>query len=208
MNTIPINLAIEDELSEAVLRRILTCVQKRYSIGFAYRHGGFGYLRKTISGWNNAAKGLPFIVLTDLDEYACPSELISDWLSVPLHPNLLFRIAVREIESWVMADNANIASFFKIANKFVPRETDKLADAKATLIDLACKSKLKGLRDAIAPKKGSTAKQGPDYNGCLVPFVQKIWDMRAAALNSPSLARTIQRLEKFKPQWPNSESAT
>ena len=68
MTLIPVNLAIEDELSEEALRRMLGDVG-RFAIGSAYRRGGYGYLRKTIGGWNQASKGTPFLVLTDLDRY-------------------------------------------------------------------------------------------------------------------------------------------
>lgn len=201
MITIPVHLAIEDELSEAVLRRILAHIKRGYAVGVAYRRGGFGYLRRTVRGWNSAAKGQPFVLLTDLDKYACPKALIADWLPVPLHPNLLFRVAVREVESWLLADRANIARYFGISDQRVPADTDALLDAKAALIDLARRSRLRELRNGIVPKGGSTAKQGPDYNGRLIPFVQSLWDVRSAANNSPSLARTVERLKIFKPTW-------
>jgi hypothetical protein len=201
MMTIPVHLATEDELSEAVLRRILTHIKRGYAVGVAYRHGGFGYLRRTVPGWNRAAKGQPFVLLTDLDKYACPKALIADWLPVPLHPNLLFRVAVREVESWLPADKVNLALYFGISDQRVPKDADALADAKAVLIDLARRSRLRELRNGIVPKRGSTAQQGPDYNGRLIPFVQNSWDVRAAANNSPSLARTVERLKIFRPTW-------
>ncbi len=98
MTGIPINLATEDELSEAVLRKLLRHVRRGYYVGTAYRRGGFGYLRKTVVGCNRAACGIPFIILTDLDRHACPRGLIDSWLPEQQHHNLLFRIAVREVE--------------------------------------------------------------------------------------------------------------
>jgi hypothetical protein len=67
MSSLPVHLAIEDELSEAVLRRLLAETNRGYTIGTAYGRSGYGYLRKTIGGWNHAAKGVPFVVLTDED---------------------------------------------------------------------------------------------------------------------------------------------
>lgn len=72
MHPIPVDLAVEDELSEIVLRRLLPEASCNYQIGTAYRRGGFGYLRKTINGWNAAAKGKPFVVLTDLEILTLP----------------------------------------------------------------------------------------------------------------------------------------
>lgn len=57
---IPLNLAVEDELCENVIRAILRQSAKRIVLGTSYRKGGFGYLRRTIRGFNNAAKGTPF----------------------------------------------------------------------------------------------------------------------------------------------------
>lgn len=198
---IPINLAVEDEVSEAVLRRLLgSCAN--FAVGFAYRRGGYGYLRKTIHGWNQAAKGTPFVVLTDLNNrYACPAELIANWLSVPRHPNLLFRVAVHEVESWLLADIQNFSRFIGVPEHEFTRDTDGLGDAKRTLLELGRKSRLRLIRDSLIPRRGSTAKQGPAYNSCLGKFVRNHWDFNAASVNSPSLARTVRRLAAFNPVW-------
>ena len=44
--TIPINLATEDELSEAVLRRLIDYTKRGHAIGTTYGRGGYGDLRK------------------------------------------------------------------------------------------------------------------------------------------------------------------
>jgi hypothetical protein len=200
MTPIPINLAAEDELSEVTLRRILNDLA-RYTVGAAYRRGGFGYLRRTISGWNSAARGIPFIVLTDLDDCECPARLISEWLTAPQHPNLLFRIAVREVESWLLADPVHLAQFLGVSERAIPTGCDNLTDPKAEIIALARRSRTTIIREGIAPKRGSTAKQGPDYNGLLGSFVRGDWDLEAARAESPSLDRTVDRLTSFNPVW-------
>ena len=198
MSQIPINIAVEDELSERIMYRLLD-ESGRFAVGATYRRGGFGYLRKTIHGWNQAAKWTPFLVLTDLDNYACPSALMIDWLSAPKHPNLLFRVAVREVESWLLADSANLAGYFGVSIDRIPKNSDTLPDAKAALVDLARRSRFKVIRESIAPARGSTAKQGPAYNSYLGEFVRERWSFTTAKANSPSLARTIMRLESFMP---------
>jgi hypothetical protein len=200
MTPIPINLAIEDELSEAALRRILGGIG-RFAVGFAHRRGGFGYLRKTIDGWNRAARGTPFLVLTDLDQYVCPAALIADWLRVPKHPNLLFRVAVREVESWLLADPKNLSRFMLVPERAIPGNPDGLGDAKAALVELGRKSRSRLIRESIVPRRGSTAKQGMGYNGSLGEFIAKKWDFMEAGTNSPSLARTVKCLASFKPIW-------
>jgi len=205
MSTIPINLGIEDELSEALLRRLLSHTGRGYSVGTAYRRGGFGYLRRTVKGWNRAARGVPFVLLTDLDVYTCPRALIEEWLHEPQHPNLIFRIAVREAEAWLLADRGNLAAYLAVGESQVPSNPDTLPDRKSALIALAQRSRSSAIRNRIVPKSGSTAKQGPDYNGCLVAFVAHGWDVDVAATTSPSLARAVKRLVEFRPEWPPSQ---
>ncbi len=204
MPPIPINVATEDELSELVLFKMLARIN-RYAVGTAYRRGGFGYLRRTIYGWNRAARGIPFIVLTDLDNYPCAPELINEWLPAGKHPNLLFRIAVREVEAWLLADANNLSHFLNVKGTFIPAQPDAVVDAKAALIRVASTSRSKAIRDSIMPKRGSTAKQGPDYNGRLGLFVRNHWDVDAAKANSESLSRTLDRLISFRPVWKSQQ---
>lgn len=201
-DVIPVNLAIEDELSEAVLRKMLAQLGRGFAVGFAYRRGGFGYLRRTIRGFNTAARGTPFIVLTDLNRHRCAPALIREWLPVRQHPNLVFRVAVREVEAWLLAHQSALASFLGVPEKSIPSDVEGLEDPKQTLIDLTRKSRFRELRNAIVPRPGSTARIGPDYNGRLSLFVREHWDVRAAALSSASLKRTVRKLAAFKPTWP------
>ncbi len=201
MSVIPLNLAVEDELSAAVLRQLLLFTGRGYRVGATYGRSGFGYLRSTIGGWNRAARGVPFIVLTDLDHYPCAPDLIRDWLAEPRSPNLLLRVAVREVESWLLADGANLAQYLGVAARLLPSDPDALPDPKGSLIELANRSRSKEMRAQVAPRRGSTATQGPEYNSALSRFVQQYWDIPASQQNSPSLARTVTRLGVFKPIW-------
>lgn len=201
MSSIPVNIAVEDELSEIVLRRLLRDVDRGYCIGTAYRQGGYGYLKKTVKGWNRAAVSIPFVVLTDLDRALCPAELIRDWMMEPLHPNLVLRVAVKEVESWLLADSRGLAEYLQIRTSSFPERPDEIQDPKATLIALSRASRSLTIKSSIVPKARSTAKQGPDYNACLSMFVAKNWSLESAVAKSPSLRRAIDRFSKFTPTW-------
>lgn len=201
MSGIPVDIAVEDELSELVVLKLMAATARIYHVGTTYRRGGFGYLRRTINGWNAAAKGKPFVVLTDLDDAPCPADLVSEWLKSAQHPNLIFRVAVREVESWLLADASNLARFLRVAERLIPENPDEIHDPKAALISLAGLSHLKYIRDSLLPRPGSTAKQGRGHNECLGAFVRENWDVRAASLQSPSLARALQRFGEFTPVW-------
>jgi len=198
-NVIPIHLAVEDLLSEVVLRVMLQQSDRYYAIGTCLKQSGFGYLKKKIAGFNNAAKGSPFLVLTDLDKATCAPVLIKEWLSVPKHKNLIFRIAVRSVEAWLLADRKAFAAFLGIRKDLVPLNPDDLIDPKKLLIELTRKSRKRELREAIIPPPGSTAKIGPDYNGTLTSFVMDKWDVKEALKQSPSLTRAFVAIQNFQP---------
>ncbi|MBI3473740.1 MAG: hypothetical protein HY013_20485 [Candidatus Solibacter usitatus] len=154
---IPIQVAVEDPLSDAVVRTLLGQSSSKFAIGATYMRGGFGYLRRTVAGFNQAAHGTPFLVLTDLDRAACPPALIGDWLPQPKHHNLIFRVAVRAVEAWILAHREEFARLLGIRASLIPDEPDVLENPKATLVGLAAKSRLRSVRDAIVPARGSTA---------------------------------------------------
>lgn len=196
---IPVNLAVEDTLSEAVLRKLLHSTGRAFAIGDCYSEGGFGYLKRTIRGFNAAAQGTPFIVLTDLDDATCAPVLIKEWLPVPRSINLVFRVAVHEVEAWLLAHREGIASFLKVPGARVPHNPESLPDPKRALIELAQCSRSRDIRDDIVPPAGSRRKIGPNYNGRLVTFVHGSWDPSMAAGSSDSLKRTLAAIAGFKP---------
>jgi len=75
---IPLNLAVEDALTESLFGKILQTIPTTYAVRTIYNRGGYGYLKQNINGFNNAAKGVPFLIGTDLDTYPCPPALIED----------------------------------------------------------------------------------------------------------------------------------
>ncbi len=195
---IPINLAFEDILSESVLKKIIFHSGIPYKVCNCYIKDGFGYLKKTIKGFNNGAKAIAYLVLTDLDNGECAPGLIAEWLPCPRHPNLLFRVAVREVEAWILADRFNFSKFLGIKEDLIPTPADNISDAKQFLIELTKRSRKRSLRDDIVPRKGSTAKQVPNYNEPLINFVNSFWDVELARHNSPSLEGTVRAIDTFE----------
>jgi len=196
---ISINIAIEDDLSEAIALRLLDFTQRNFVVQGTIHSGGFGYLRKRIVSINQAAKGIPFFVLTDLDAAICPSDLKQSWLQQPINPNLLFRVAVHEVEAWLLGDREGMAALLGVRDELIPFLPETLPDPKRSLIDLARRSRSSSLRRQLVPKAGSTAKQGPEYNACLIPFVNQRWSPQEARIHCPSLNSCIERLLAFQP---------
>lgn len=204
MSPIFINLAVEDDLSEIVMRTVLGHVDREYEVATVYGRGGFGYLKKTCPGWNAGAPYMPYLLLTDLDSYPCPPALLNDWLKVPMNPNFVFRIAVKEVEAWLLADRGNMAKFLSVSDAIVPGNCDLIANPKRALVQLARRSRSRAIREGIPPRNGSTASQGGGYNSLLIPFVRDVWNIETARAASPSLNGAVQKLIAFNPILPGA----
>ncbi len=185
-------LATEDQLSEEVGLRLATA--EGLVVGQRLRKGGNGYLKSRVRSFCEISRQLPVFMLADLDRQACPVEMMRSWFRGQ-HPtsNLVFRIAVTEIESWVLADHRAISSLLGLAPAVIPREPDNLIDPKAALIGLARRAP-KLIREDLVPRRGSIASQGLGYNTLLSAWIQTKWNPDRAATRSPSLRRTREAL--------------
>lgn len=188
-------LAVEDTLSEAVARKLLSVVRPEISVTVAMGHQGRGYLQNRARELNRTAASVPVLLLADLDRpLPCPPDLIASWLSAPAQRLLLFRIAVMEIESWVLADRGRFASFLSVPDHRIPANTDEIPQPKEFIVNLARRSRRKDIREDLVPAPGSTSSVGPAYNPRLAVFVDETWNPVTASEASPSLARAVTRL--------------
>jgi len=199
MSDICINLVFEDVLSGAVIGKILAASRQTYLVGFRYSSGGSGWIKKRIDGFNHAAKGMPYFVLTDLDTSECAPVLVRQWLSAPRHPNLLLRVAVREVEAWLLACRESFAAFLSVPESRIPADVEGIPNPKELVVNLARRSRKRDIREDIAPQEGSTAKVGPDYSGRLTSYVERHWDPMIAKEHSPSLRKAIDVIDTFEP---------
>lgn len=107
MSQVFISAAVEGMVDEAVVRRLIAHAGGQ--LGTVYGRHGKPSLREKIDGYNNAAKRAPWLVLVDLDhDEDCAPPLREAWIPNPA-PHLCFRIAVREIEAWLLADAETLA---------------------------------------------------------------------------------------------------
>lgn len=194
-----VTLIFEDDLSEAVMTKILMQFSGKYEICQSYSGNGFGYLKTNIRGFNQASVVNPHFMLTDLDNYECPVALKNDWIDFKLNNNFIFRIAVREVESWILADRQGLAKFFNVSLINFPLNPDLEPNPKNTLIELAKRSKKREIREDVVPINKNAAI-GPNYNGCLTEFVYKNWSIDNAVLQSESFRRAYEKLRDFIPQ--------
>jgi len=190
-------LVYEDALSESVLEKLLSCFGSKYNIYQKYNGRGFGYIKANINGFNQACNTNPFLVLTDLDNASCPLEIIEAWFIKPINKNMIFRVAVKEVESWLLADIEGLSSFLSVSEANFPRSPEQEIDPKNTLISLAKKSRKRNIRKDIVPINDN-AQIGPNYNGRLQEFIFTTWDIQRAISRSDSLSRAYKSLENFE----------
>lgn len=190
-------LIVEDQLAEAVMRKLIE-ETKRVTVYQSITKGGVGAIKTNLSRFCNACKTIPHVICVDLDRSKCAPRLLSEWgFNSANHPNLLLRVAVRETEAWLLADQKGVAEFLRVPVVKVPAYPESLSDAKRTLINLARRSRSKRLMEELVPANGSSASVGPSYNALLSEFVREKWDMQQAGNQAPSLAKAIARLSTF-----------
>ncbi len=197
MSITDVILAVEDELSEAISMKILS----QFNIKIRHTIIGKGNvsLRQKAPELNRSANALNIFLLTDLDTPRnCPSTLIDSWIRGPKSPGFLFRVAVMEVESWLMADRMGFSDFLSIPIHRIPSPTDDILNPKEFLVSLARRSQRKSVRDALVPSQTTNLTVGIEYNILLSEFVHANWNSQNAAAVSPSLKRTLDRLTYIK----------
>ena len=190
----PVVLATEDALSEAVGQRMVKDAGSGLIVTQMLRRRGFGYLRSGMRNFCQIARYTPVLLLTDLDTEECPATLIEDWSRRDAIPKqLLFRVAVRQVESWLLADRDGIARLLRVSVRQLPSDPDVLPDAKRSLLQLAQRAP-RAIRDDLVAERGAAAAQGLGYNAVLSNFVRTSWDLSVAVHRSNSLARAHTRV--------------
>ena len=189
-----IALATEDELSEAIGLRLIAESPFHEADVLPLRRNGSGYLKSKVESWRQLAGQQVVLLLTDLDQIDCPVALRNEWLGTrPVPDRLLLRIAVREIESWVLADHDAMRKLIGDRGK-LPPAPDELGDPKAFLLNMVRKYAPRDVKQDLLAERGAMASQGLGYNRRLVAWVKSDWSPDRSAARSPSLLRARQAL--------------
>lgn len=198
--TVSVTLAVEDVLSEAVGRKLIAIASPDLIVDQVIGKQGFGFLKSKVGALNNAAhNGVVSVVIADLDSGECPDKLRRDWLRGAIHHNLLFRVAVREVESWLLADHQGFAKFFGVPEGRIPQIADQVVDPKQTVVNLVRASRKSALKAALVPSRGAATTVGPEYNSTMLRYVDTDWDLPRARHRSVSLDRAYLALQRFRP---------
>lgn len=201
-----VTLAVEDRLSDAVAQRLLADYAPGLQIFETMGLQGNDYLKRNLRQLNHIARNLrPVLLFTDLDRpLSCPPALLREWAGSIRHsPNLLLRVAVLEIESWLLADRDSVAAWLSVAVSRIPAHPESISNPKRLLIELASRSRQRHLRAALVPRQGiGTDQIGPDYNRTVGDFAANHWNPETARRSAPSLHRAIVRIAELAAQQP------
>jgi len=195
---VTISGAVEGLIDEAVLRRLIAWTGA--VPGPVHGRHGKAFLRKQMDAYNRAARSVPWLVLVDLDHDAdCPPPLLDEWLPEPA-PHMCFRIVVREIEAWLLADRERLARYLGVGVAQIPADPEAIADPKRALVHIARQSRRKDIRADMVPRPRSCREVGPAYNSRLIHFVndqRNGWRPDVAARSSESLRRCLLQLQRL-----------
>jgi hypothetical protein len=189
------HVVYEDAVSLAIMERLIEIHSDRLAIGDHHHGRGFSRIKTNIAKYNAAAQHMPFFVLTDLDTKQCAPKLIAQWLPGKMAPLLFFRIAVKEVESWLIADREGLAAYLGISVANLSRDPDSLIDPKEEIFRLVRKSRSRSMKQDIIPE--GKARIGPGYNDALPKFVRSTWNPEAARKFSPSLDKALHALAEY-----------
>lgn len=195
-------LFCEDDLSETVMQKMVKEIlgeEAIYTKTLAKR--GKGYIKSKINNINSSNPIFNFFVVTDLDQTECAPILIKNWFTRPIRENLIFRVAVREIEAWLLADISGFAAYLRLSEAYLKNKIgnpDALADPKLKLISLVDECSIKDYKTDIVKKEKTSYKQGAGYNTRLNEFVENYWNLPRARTQSRSFEKACKALEILK----------
>lgn len=194
-----IAVVAEDLLTQAVLHKCISEVLPAYRVVRTDVKGGRGNVQRELGAYAALAQVMPVLVGVDLDYDDCAPTLLGGWGRLPPQAEFLLRVAVREIEAWVLADEKRVASFVGAAPNDVPRRPDQLADPKRSLLELARAHAGSELKADLVPRNYDALypRIGRAYNLRLCEFVAKKWRPHVARRKSPSLERALVALERL-----------
>lgn len=195
---ITVSAAFEDDFHLAVLRRLAgTCGFELGDLdGFTNRStilvGSLPYILRL-------SCTEPWLVLVDLDQDECAPHLLREAIPEPSE-YLIVRIAVKEVEAWLLADCEGIARFLRVSQSRVNSQPQQLEDPKNFLLHMAAHSSKaeisKLAKDILAGKKNYHP-----FSTLMIEYVERNWDPIRAAQRCDSLSRCILSLSTTLPSW-------
>ncbi|MCU0498295.1 MAG: DUF4276 family protein [Anaerolineae bacterium] len=191
-----VRLLVEGTLDEMVLRRVLSHYRE-IQVDACFGKQGKSFIEQRIDKFNQAANRFPHIGLVDLDQEVCPSALIRRLLPHGIDEQFILRVAIREIESWLIADRDNLSAYLGVAANKLPIYPENEPNPKEAIVSACRSSKNKTIREGIVPQAQTGSKIGPAYVTLLENFALTQWDVTKARQQANSLNRAMNAIQRF-----------
>ncbi|MFZ5442913.1 MAG: hypothetical protein ACOZQL_23105 [Myxococcota bacterium] len=191
-----LSVVFEGPTDEPVVRKL--AAEAGFEITLAMAAQGKARLDAALQKYVAAARRSPWFVLRDLDSDA---ECAPQWIEGRTLGELCLRIAVRETESWLLADDEAFSAFFRVSRARVPPRPDELRDPKRAIVDLVQHSTSPRLRAAIVPAPGRATQVGPGFVATIVEFATNHWRPAVASRRSESLERARRAMSSLRQRW-------
>ena len=196
-NTIAV--VAEDKLTQAVLHKCIADFLPDFSIARTEVKGGRGNVQRELGAYVHLAQVMPVLIGVDLDSDECAPTLIADWKArYGTHQSLIIRVAVCEIESWVIADCKRIAKLINAKSDDITKTPDDLADPKNYFLEAVQATAPADMRNDLIPRNYNRYPRiGPAYNIQMCKFVEQRWRPHVAMKRSDSLARAVTAIQNL-----------
>lgn len=192
-----ISAAVEGLVDEAVVTRLIAHLG--FEIGPIYGRRGRPHLLGRAPSYNHAARFTPWLILADLDSDECAPALVARVVPTPA-ALIRFRVAVREVEAWLMGDRDRLADFLSVPRAAIAANPEILTHPKRSMLELAARSRSATLRRRMLAPRGAPFGVGPAYTATLMEFVAEHWRPDVAATRVESLDRALSALEGLRRQ--------
>lgn len=190
-----VTIVCEGVTDEPVLRKLVESEGLRVDV--VYRMGGHGLLDARVKKYAAAARFSRWFIVRDLDQHPCAKNL-KEKLLTEAPRGLSFRLAVREVEAWLLADWDAFTKFFRTRGGDTGEDPEKIPDAKRVLLEGLRQSEDPRVRSRYVREADNALAFGPEYLSGLQDYVAKAWQPRRAARRAPSLERAILDLRRLR----------
>ena len=159
--------------------------------------GGKSKLDPKLPGFNLSARHHPWLIIRDLDndgDGRCFPDILARFIGGEISGRLAFRLPVRSVESWLLADRESFSDFFHVPPSKVPSDPDQLDNPKLAVVAACRSSGQRGIRLAMVPRQKSGRAVGAEYAATIREYAVSQWRLPQASVGSPSLRRTMERI--------------
>lgn len=190
-----VDILVEGPTDEIALTRILSVCS--LNKGTTFGRKGISEVRRLAPGLARRAvgSGIPLLVLVDLigSEEDCIAH-IPHGLAPHGGNQTLVRVAVKELESWLLADSDALRSFFAVGSAHVPDNPEAIPNPKQAFFEIARRARTRRIREGLIRERQGALTPGPDYLNLMEEFLSGHWSPSRARPQAPSLNRCMIRL--------------